>query len=74
MNADLKQYWQDQHRNKDTPWHQVSVEQALKDNFASLPKGRVFVPLAGKSLAMLHLASVHLIAATAACKRTDELT
>jgi thiopurine S-methyltransferase len=50
-------YWIGRWERSETGWHQTEVEPRLQEYFVELSPTRVFVPLCGKSLDLLWLAS-----------------
>jgi thiopurine S-methyltransferase len=57
-NANPSEYWKKRWIDHNTGWHQAEVEPLLESNFKGLtPGGRVLVPLCGKSLDLIWLAS-----------------
>jgi thiopurine S-methyltransferase len=50
-------YWQGRWDRGETGWHQDEVEQSLVDYFGGLKPTRVLVPLCGKSIDLMWLAS-----------------
>lgn len=57
MESSIKQYWLGRWQRGETGWHQSEVEPGLTANFAHLAPTRIFVPLCGKSLDLIWLAS-----------------
>jgi thiopurine S-methyltransferase len=54
---DGRQYWAGRWKRGETGWHQTEVEPGLTSNFSKFSPTRVFVPLCGKSLDLVWLAS-----------------
>lgn len=51
-----KNYWHGRWERNETGWHQTEVEPALVSFFQSKTRGRILVPLCGKTLDMVWLA------------------